>query len=364
MSVDTDILRARRIDDRALAVALRGGRSRVATAAETMAAPRLVGALGGRWTPRIAETRRQDRLDVYENRALLGFIRWLDSTLADLARRLARAGLEDVAPGAREIYADRMSRWRKSIAALSRRDVFAGLAPEPALYATSMFRMHPDYAAAFTAMSRMRAGLGTGTAAAPSLPIDRTYSLYELWCYVGLLAAAVERFPGARQNVAEILRGFPSPRGLGVALARGGLSEIPLTSELRLTYQRRIGPNPSSDGARTLLVEAIPDVAISRVTPGGTCIGLVVLDPKYRAGASLLEGLRDMHVYRDAIVDANGARLVKAAVALAPRPKDFPDATRALPIDRPGIASARPGHNPMVFAELLDASLRALEIGT
>lgn len=361
ITAPTDIMRARRVDDRAIAAALRSGRSRIATNAEVVAAPRLVGALGGRWIPRIAETRRQDRLDVYENCALLGFLRWLDGILADLARRLATTGLQDVSPAARSLYADRISRWRARIAALSRRGIFADLSPNPALHATSVFRMNPDYAAAFSAMSRMRSGMGTGTAAAPAVPMDRTYQLYELWCYVGILAAAAEKFPASRAKVADILQGFPSPRHLGIALARGEVAEITLDSYLSLTYQRRITPNPSPDGARTLIVEVVPDISIVKRSPAGICEGLVVLDPKYRAGASLLDGLRDMHVYRDAIVNSAGARLVKAAIALAPRPKDLPEVTSELPSDRPGILCVRPSHDPMVFDRTLEAAQKLLQ---
>ncbi len=300
------------------------------------------------------------RAIIPENCALLGFLRWLDGTLADLARRLATTGLQDVSPAARSLYADRISRWRARIAVLSRRGVFAGLSPDPALYATSVFRMNPDYAAAFSAMSRMRSGLGTGTTAAPAVPVDRTYQLYELWCYVGILSAAAERFPASRAKVADILRGYQLPNHLGIALSRGEVAEITLEAHLSLTYQRRITPNPSADGARTLLVEVVPDISFARRSPACICEGLVVLGPKYRAGTSLLDGLRDMHVYRDAIVDSAGARLVKAAVALAPRPRGLPEATWELPSDRPGILCVRPSHDPAVFARTLEAALRAL----
>lgn len=254
-----------------------------------------------------------------------------------------------------------ISRWRARIAALSRRGVFAGLSPDPALYATSVFRMNPDYAAAFSAMSRMRSGLGTGTTAAPDVPVDRTYQLYELWCYVGILSAAAERFPASRDKVADVLRGYQSPSHLGIALSRGDVAEISLDSHLSLSYQRRITPNSSPDGARTLLVEVVPDISIARRSAAGVCDGLVVLDPKYRAGGSLLDGLRDMHVYRDAIVDSAGARLVKAAIALAPRPRGLPEVTSELPSDRPGIVCVRPSHDPTVFARALDAALRTLQ---
>jgi hypothetical protein len=198
-----------------------------------------------------------------------------------------------------------------------------------------------------------------GIAATPSLPLDRTYELYELWCYVGILAAVAERFPASRPQVAELLKGCPTASGLGIVLAAGKSSEIPLGAGMRISYQRRFGSKPSPDGARTLLLEVIPDVTISRVEDG-KCVGLVVLDPKYRANQSLLDGLRDMHVYRDAIVGSDGLRLIKAAAALAPRPGGLPEATEELPSDRPGILALRPGERKTTFERLLDLSLKAL----
>jgi hypothetical protein len=209
-------------------------------------------------------------------------------------------------------------------------------------------------------MARMRAGLGMGIAATPALSLDRTYELYELWCYVGILAVVAERFPASRPKVAEILRGCPTASGLGIALAAGTANEIPLCAGVRIAYQRRFSSKASPDGARTLLLEVIPDVTISRTTDDGACSGLVVLDPKYRASQSLLDGLRDMHVYRDAIIDPGGLHLVKAAAALAPRPTGLPEATDELPSDRPGVFALRPGQHQTTFQRLLDLSLKAL----
>ena len=171
-TTSVDIMRARRVDDRAVARALNSGASRAATSAEMRAAPRFVGALGGRWVPTVWEGRREERLDVYENRALLGFIRWLERTLATLSRQLA-ADRDDNHPVTAAIWLDRIGRWRTRLSLLSRRDLFSKLVPEPALRATNVFRLHPDYASAFSAMARMKAGLGTGAEVAPAVPIDR-----------------------------------------------------------------------------------------------------------------------------------------------------------------------------------------------
>lgn len=358
-AIPTDIMRTRRVDDRAIATALRSGASRVATKAEARAAPRLVGALGGRWVPTISEIRREERLDIYENRALLGFIRWLERTLAGLSRRLA-AERTDIHPATAAVWLDRLRRWRARLSLLSRRDLFASLIPVPSLHATNVFRLHPDYASAFSAMSRMKAGLGTGAAVAPAVPIDRTHALYESWCYLNLLHAAAEAFPACRPAVAALLKGCTAPNKLGAVLARGEAARFELVEGLTMTYQRRFSTEPSCDGSRTLVVEAIPDVTLARCDASGRSVGIVVMDPKYRTGKSLTDGIRDMHVYRDAIVSDGDGRLVVGAVILAPRPGNVPVIGDDLPTEFPAAVIARPGHDPQVFRRLLGAAVKAL----
>jgi hypothetical protein len=359
-ATEVDALRARRIDDRAILAALRSPRSRPAVAAEKAAAPGLVRALGGRWAPRLLQTRREETLALYENRAIAGFLHWLGTVLAGIAKRLSDSATVELPSGTAQLWAERIARWRAKIAGLQRRSFFAGLIPDHSLRATSVFRLHPDYAAAFAAMMRMRAGLGPAATALPDVPVDRTYRLYELWCYVGLLAAAAAVFPEARPHVADILRGCRTPGALGTVLAHGSAGAIRLEEDLVLTYQRRVTPEPGSDGARTPLVEAIPDVVLCRTDPRGRCTGMVVLDPKYRVGKSLNEGIQDVHAYRDAIIGADGARLVRAAIVMAPRPRGLPTVSGALPLTMPGIAEARPGHELAVFEKLLAGAIDAV----
>jgi hypothetical protein len=224
--------------------------------------------------------------------------------------------------------------------------------------------MQPDYASAFAAMARMKAGLGAG-AAAPSIPIDRTYRLYEIWCYINFLLAAANRFPNVQPLLGPILKGCPRPSGLGTMLAQGEASDIALGPELRLTYQRRISTMVGKDGCHTMLIEAIPDIVISRVDPSGRCLGMVVLDPKYRVRGSLLDGVRDLHVYRDAILDSDRNRVIRGAIVLAPRAHGFAEVEGEFPSGLPGIAVARPGTEQLgVFARLLEAAVRALKVSS
>jgi hypothetical protein len=181
-----------------------------------------------------------------------------------------------------------------------------------------------------------------------------------MWGYIGILHAAAAKFPACKADVAKLLRGCKDPSQLGTTLARGDETRLALDNKLRLTYQQRITPLLSSIGLMTPVVEAIPDVCVLQLDDAGQCERLVVLDPKYRAGASLLEGIRDLHVYRDAIVSAAGERRVVGSVALAPRPPAPLTTPAKIPSDRPAAYMLCPPANMDNFVRLLASAMEPL----
>jgi len=349
-----------RIDSEAINQAIRSKTTRMATKAEVLRVPNLVKALGGRWSPTFVEKRRHETLSVYENRAILGFVRWLRSTLATLSARISSE--VDLPQYAVNIWEDRITKWRHRLTTLEKGNLFSDLVPTSALHATSVFRMHPDYSTAFSAMMRIRSGFAPGATEVPAMPIDKTYKLYELWCYIGILVAAAERYPDSREQIMQVLEGLDGSRTLGTVLLSGELGSISLRDGLSITYQKRISPQASPDGLRTGLVEAIPDISLVRCNESGRCEALTVLDPKYRAGRSLNQGIKDLHAYRDAILDREGSRVVRAAVVLAPRAQGFPDSTGPWPSNEPVVVSARPKHDPELFENLLEKGLNSLVV--
>jgi hypothetical protein len=356
---ETAIEHARRLSDHAIEGALRGRHARPASDAEARAAPTLVAALQGTWISRVVERKGQESVDTYEHRAILGFVRWLDAALGDMGRRLTVRQGEQAADPAATVQIARLALWRARLAGLARRSLFAQLRPDPHLRPTSAFRMRPDYAAAFGAMARMRSGLGGKVSAAPAVPLERTHALYEIWCCVLLLRAVAEQYPASRPAVAALLRGCASPGELGMRLLRGVDAAVPLGASLRLTYQRRFAPVPDDGGGRTLVIEAIPDIVLERLALNGRIEGIVVIDPKYRTGASLLDGIRDLHVYRDAILGWDGSRIVRAAVAVAPRASFPRPVDGALSREAPDVMLARPGHDSAAFKTLLELAAAA-----
>lgn len=355
-----DVMRARRVDDRALTHAMRSRDGRPATVAEAKARPRLVAAMSGHWIPSILERHREDEVNVYENRAALGFLVWLETTLGGVHRRL-EAGTMDLAPPLVAVWMERIKDWRRRIGLLRRREIFRDIAADPILRSTSVFRLQPDYARLFSVMARMRSGLGVGAEATPLVPLERTFELYEIWCYIRLLLAVGDSLPSARKPIANLLKGVDAPHKLGFSLSSGTASTLSLGPGLSLTYQRRFTPTPDASGCRTALVEARPDVVISRDDPSGKCVGIVILDPKYRRGSSLLDGIRDLHVYRDAIRGAKGTGLTRAAAALSPRPFFFQEDDVWNGTPAPGVLTVRPGFDPDVFRRMLSNALLKLD---
>ena len=345
-----DVFDARRIDDRSLARALRSKSMRQASTGEARAAPRLVHALKGNWIPEVVQTDRTETVNLYEHRAIVGFMRWLDAVLASVLNTVD----EEIGLIGSQVLRHRIEGWRLRLMRLAKRDALRGITPDPSLRATTRFRMNPDYASAFTAMSAIRAGLGDGQGLAPAVPIDRTYALYEMWCYIRILHAAVQLQLAGAEDVAKLLRGLDDPARLGIVLAGGEASKIDLGGWRSLTYQRRFSPVPDSEGAHTHYLDAVPDITVSALGEDGNCRALAIFDPKYRVGSSLLDGLRDLHVYRDAIVGAEGP-LIKLAIAMTPDARNLAADPDACPKDRPSAVTVRPGRDSTVFSSIVAA---------
>ncbi len=362
-SVNTEvgIHDARRLDDYAVEAALRGKASRKASASESVLAPDLVNALRGQWITKLVERRREETVDTYENRALLGFLRSLDGQLAAMSKRLSSpAQAANVDSRIIAVQRDRIAKWRSQIADLARRSMFRDLRPDFHLRPTSAFRKKRSYAAAFSAMTKMRAGLGGNVAIIPAVSIERTFVLYEMWCLVMLLRVVAEQFPLSRSAISNILRGCAMPADLGVRLLQGDEAAVPLNETTTLRYQKRYSPQTKKTSGWTHLVEVIPDIVFEKKDQDGKILQVIVLDPKYRTGKSLLDGLRDLHVYRDAILGHDSTRLVYSAIALAPRVHSAVATLETeLPRSAPGLMVSRPSHDVFAFQNVIRLVIEA-----
>ena len=343
------IFEAKGLTSRQVAKAVRSASFRQATEKEARAAPKFVGATRGGWTPIVSQSEKIESTDLYEHRAILGFMNWLDTVFSYALRDVDG----DAEFGIPAIARVRVERWRQRLARMKRKSVFREVSAVSTLKATTRFRMNPDYARAYAAMNAMRAGLGDGHWMAPAVPVDRTYALYEMWCYITLLEIAVALDFAAQPDIHTLLSGLSDPSRLGVKLASGASSRISLGPNHTLTYQRRFSATPDDEQAGTRLLEAVPDITISAIDASGRCRGLSIFDPKYRVGSSLLDGIRDLHVYRDAILGPTGESLVAFAVALSPDAGPHSANVAILPNDCPAALTVKPGGGREIFEALV-----------
>lgn len=347
------LLRAKAISASAIRHALRDPRLREATKAEALSAPEIVAALGGNMINRLRQQRRRRHSEIYEHRALLGFLNWLDGVCMRLGGALASEAESD-----RNILLADVAVWRGKIAKMRRREVFTGLEPELTLHPSNIFTMKPSYRSAYSIAMKLRLGLGAGGHQV-TLPIAQTPLLYEMWCLAGLLLAVARGYPAARPSILAGLLGAPAEDGFGWVLPQGNAWTIPLGDDIVLNYQLRIGTAPGPYGLQTTVVGAVPDITLAKLDAARTAVKLVVLDPKYRVGLSLQDGIRSLHFYRDAIVAAAGHRPIIGAAALHPD-DSFPRQPQILSLNWPTAVLFRPGIHSN-FEPVIAAAVAALK---
>lgn len=208
----------------------------------------------------------------------------------------------------------RMARQLRGLLALPLfEDVGSGL-PRPD--ASPVWKNDPHYRR-FAALHRdMSLGIASVFGDFLQMPLARTFDLYELWAYLRLVRAAVERFGVDPLDLAGLFEA-----GQGLTLAAGqAVVRLPAAG-FSLCFQRRYREFwIEKDSRGSFSREMRPDVAIESMP--GAADRLIVLDAKYRIGADLNDALASAHMYRDALVagEADGSvrRIVGAAYLLSP----------------------------------------------
>lgn len=365
------VLKVRRVDARAIEKAAGGRRLRTATPDEKSILPDFVNRLEGNWIDAITTRSARESDDTYENRVLLGFLIWLDTRMRRFLEAFSSVCSNEYPEPVRLAWIERLRDYHARLTHLVRNPIFGNIAAElGGVRPTATFRSHPDYAASFTIMRAIKSGVDSQEGSSVSLPIDRTYRLYEIWCYIRLLRALSEEFPAFALTVSELLKEQPDTDRLGVRLLQGAGVSVKLGDNAQLIYQREYNPSGHRNGRPgTLVLPARPDLVIEgfpEVTSDSTSLNAVVIvDPKYRVGPALYEAVRSLHFYRDAIIGSDGRQLVMAALILSPhtlnakskRWKDVPLPDRIFFSDfrdayRLGAVSAVPGSDIETFREL------------
>lgn len=328
---------------------------------------RLPAALRGHLPATIRRSVRRSSLDIPAHRqmkaSLEAWARWLESVALILRASLP----EDPEDGRMaRLWADRSRRMARELRDLLALPLFGSVgagAPRPD--AAPIWRGEPQYRR-FAALHRdFSRGVAEVFGDFLQMPLARTFDLYELWAYLRLVRAAVQKFGADDVDVTGLFEA-----GRGVTLAAGqAVVRLP-TAGVALCFQRRYREYwLERDGRGSFSREMRPDVAIEALDGGGR---LIVLDAKYRIGAGLNDALASAHMYRDALVVSDGdsvRQLVGAAYLLSPATPIIAGTWTDAPMPgrlfhpayrgqfRFGAVSLAPGMSPEQIALALEAIL-------
>lgn len=151
------------------------------------------------------------------------------------------------------------------------------------------------------------------------MPLARTYELYELWCFLRLLRAAVEEYGPTGVDLSGL---FITDASGGVTI-RAGSVVVPLGDDKVLCFQRQYREYwLERDGEGSFSRTMVPDVVLAGSDLCGSGKQVIVLDAKYRINEGLNDALNSIHTYRDALVhevgDGEIEGIVTAAYLLTP----------------------------------------------
>jgi len=339
---------------------------------ETRSPSGLPRALRGHLPARIRSRRRSDSADIAEHRqikaCLEAWASWLSSVADTLEVITGKADPEMLSSSG--TWSVRSRRIARRLSSTANGGIFAEVGSAPAtLKMSPLFRRDPSYSRFYRLWQDMNLGLAALFGDFLQMPLARTYELYELWCFLRLLRAAIEEYGPSDVDLSSL---FTTDSAGGVTLASGSVS-VRVGPDKHISFQRRYReywsePNGEGSFSRTM----IPDVVFAGTDFGGPQKQVIVLDAKYRINDGLNDALSSIHMYRDALVrqgeDEQVSGLVTAAYLLTPHIPVINGDFRKMPVPgrlfhphyrekfRFGAVTLRPG----MSGEELRASLRAI----
>lgn len=289
---------------------------------ETVTPSRLPAALKGSLPAHITLRQRRNSVDIPEHRQIKACLRSWAAWLAGVAELLAKAD----AKGDPETittagsWAARARRVARRLNDISTAGFMTEVGEGPALLRmSSLFRNDPVYQRFYRLWQDMNLGLAALFGDFLQMPLSRTYELYELWCFLRLLRAAVEEYGTTGVDLSNL---FLSEAGGGVTIAAGSIT-VPIGGDRVLCFQRQyreywVEDSREGSFSRTM----IPDVVLAGRGLGSSERRVIVLDAKYRINDGLNDALNSIHTYRDALVQevtsGRNEGIVTAAYLLTP----------------------------------------------
>lgn len=308
-----------------------------AVRAETVTPSRLPAALKGRLPAKITLRQRRNSVDIPEHRQIKACLRSWATWLGGIAEQLTKASTTVdseiiTTAGSWAIRARRIARRLNDVSAVG---FMTEVSEGPALLRmSSLFRNDPVYQRFYRLWQDMNLGLAALFGDFLQMPLARTYELYELWCFLRLLRAAIEEYGPTGVDLSNL---FVSETGGGVTIAAGAIA-VQIGGDRVLCFQRKyreywVEDSLEGSFSRTM----VPDVVIAGSNLGRPERCVIVLDAKYRINDGLNDALNSIHTYRDALVQevtsGQTEGIVTAAYLLTPHaPADLQSDFKATPV--------------------------------
>jgi hypothetical protein len=284
---------------------------------ETVKPSRLPTTLGGRLPALITLRQRRNSVDIPEHRQIKACLKSWAAWLTSVADVLAKTGSSDdpeivTTAGSWAVRARHIARRFNDITGSG---FMAEVGEGPALLRmSSLFRNDPVYQRFYRLWQDMNLGLAALFGDFLQMPLARTYELYELWCFLRLLRAAVEEYGPAGVDLSNLF----TKEATGSVTISAGAVIVPIGTDKMLCFQRQyreywIEPGGQGSFSRTM----VPDVVFSGTGLGGPGRRVIVLDAKYRINEGLNDALNSIHTYRDALVQEADSGQIEGIVAAA-----------------------------------------------
>jgi hypothetical protein len=340
---------------------------------ETSSPGRLPENLKGRFPAKLRKNLKSAGLNIREHQDIKASLKAWASWMIAVADRLGTIRPDD----ADILTAQRQ--WAKRCRALAARlhnllklPLFDEVSDRHAkVVATSIYRRVPPYGKFFRLYSDMNLGLAGILGDFLQMPLARTFDLYELWCFLRLLRAAVNRCGVEPSEIGKLLS--YSDQSRSVTFSREAVT-VSVPGGYSLSFKRTyrefwIEPDRRGSFSRSM----IPDISVSTAAPEELLGKVIVLDAKYRIGEQLNDAVASIHMYRDALVepqeDGGVRQIVLAAYLISPHEPTFSGSWQTSPMPgrlfhpeyrssfRFGAVTLRPGMSMSEVERTLDTIL-------
>ena len=259
--------------------------------------------------------------DVPENRFVKHVLERIQGLLRTAAQALSRLAVKgDVASRATAAaYGSIVEQLRRQAFDLLRTPMLEHVvAQDVDADALVTFKRRPDYKAVLDVYRDLLQALEPRAASSFSVPLDKTYRLYELWTSIEVIRALLDAFGDKTRDVGELQEWLDRDLSFEPADDREVVVRVSkdVRAVLQKGYQARLSGGAGRIGTYSHAMR--PDLVVELGEVGSPSPTALVFDAKYRTASGLRQAFNDLHRYKDAIVADDLRRVVVGAYALAP----------------------------------------------